>query len=64
MRCYTTYALWYGNAFNSEIIIRDPLNEGEYYDSPSNTFITGRKLINGERFFAIKEIEVYKIQYI
>ena len=62
--CYTSYALWFGNGSNPDFIIRSNLDYGECYNEYNNTFIIGRKLTNGEQFFDIKELEVFKIIYI
>ncbi len=62
--CFSSCALWFGNAKNPDIIIRGSLDEGECYDELDNTFISGRKLTKGEQYFKVKEIEVYQINYI
>ena len=46
-----------------EIYLYDTLNTGQSFDSNSNTFLSGRKLTNGEEYWDVKELEVYKIIY-
>ena len=48
-----------------EIYLHQTLNRGESYDNSSyNTFLSGRKLTNGEQYWDVKELEVHKITYI
>ena len=47
---------------NEEIDICDTLNKGQSYDN-NTTFVSGRKLTDGEQYWDIKELEVYKIVY-
>ena len=47
-----------------EIYLNKTLNKGQSFDkSNDNTFITGRKLTNGEEFWEVKELEVFRIIY-
>ena len=56
----------YGPVFGcgkAEIAV-DSLTKGQSYDDKKeNTFIPGRVLTNGEKYWDIKELEVYKIKY-
>ena len=47
-----------------EIFLYQTLNKGQSWNTPSCTFIEGRKLTNGEEFWDVKELEVFKIQYL
>ena len=48
-----------------EIHFISNLNRGRSYDnSTENTFLLGRKLTNGEEYWDVKEIEIFKIIYI
>ena len=55
---------WFGSNY-PEIILRNSLNNGRSWDdSNNNTFLIGRKLTNGEEYWEVKELEVFKIVYI
>ena len=47
-----------------EIYLYSSLNRGQSWDYSENTFVLGRKLTNGEEFWDVKELEVYKIIYL
>ena len=47
---------------NEEIYLYKTLDKGKSYDN-NTTFILDRKLTNGEQFWDVKELEVYKIEY-
>ena len=62
--CASNYCPWFGNDCYPEIYFNCSLNKGQSYDSLSNnTFVSGRKLTNGEEFWEVKELEVFKIKY-
>ena len=49
-----------------EIYFSNTLDKGEsheYYEQYSS-FTMGRKITNGEQYWDVKEIEIYKIEYI
>ena len=46
-----------------DIYLYRSLNKGQSWDDYRNTFLLGRKLTNGEEFWDVKELEVYKITY-
>ena len=46
-----------------EIYFYETLNRGESYGDSGCTFVEGRKLTNGEKYWEVKELEVFKIQY-
>ncbi len=47
-----------------EIYLYQTLNKGQSWNTSYCTFIEGRKLTNGEEFWDVKELEVFKIQYL
>ena len=49
-----------------EIYLPNTLDKGESYEHNStySTFLIGRQLTNGEQYWDVKELEVYKINYI
>ena len=47
-----------------EIYLYETLNKGESWNNSDCTFIEGRKLTNGKQYWEVKELEVFKIQYI
>ena len=47
-----------------EIFLLDSLNRGQSLDNPSCTFTQGRILTTGEEYWDVKELEVFKINYI
>ena len=50
---------------NPEIYFNGQLNKGQSRDNSSrNTFLLDRQLTNGEEYWDVKELEVYKISYI
>ena len=51
----------FGSSIYPEIYIPNSLNKGESYNG---TFLSSRELTNGEQYWDIKELEVYKITYI
>ena len=62
--CHLNYCPWFGSNY-PEIYFNKSLNKGESWDdSKENTFLLGRKLTNGERYWEVKELEAYKIEYI
>ena len=52
----------FGNDYE-EIYLYKNLNKGESYDKDT-IFVSDRKLTNGEQYWDVKELEVYKIEYI
>ena len=62
--CGSNYGPWFGSSSNPEIYLYTTLNKGRSYDSPGNTFVLDRKLTNGEEYWDVKELEVYKIEYL
>ena len=58
-----TYGPWFGSNF-PEIVFKSSLDKGKSWDDPKeNIFFSGRILTNGEEFWDVKEIEVFKIIY-
>ena len=47
-----------------EIMLVNDLNIGYSFSHKNNLFVEGSVLNNGEEKFNVKEIEVYKIEYI
>ena len=47
-----------------EIYLLNSLNKGQSFSSSNNTFLTDRKLTNGEEYWDVKELEVHKITYL
>ena len=47
-----------------EIYLLYSLDKGRSWDSPNCTFIQERYLTNGEEFWDVKQLEVFKIQFI
>ena len=62
--CDSDSGPWLGNGGHPEIYLNGQLNKGISYDNSSNTFLLGRQLTNGEEYWDVKELEVYKITYI
>ena len=63
--CYENYGPFFGKS-HPEIYFYDTLDKGESYEynSEYSSFTMGRKITNGERYWDVKEIEIYKIEYI
>ena len=61
--CYSEEGPRFGCGF-PEIYLKGTLNSGRSFDNPSCSFVGGRKLTNGEEFWDVKELEVYKITYL
>ena len=63
--CYENYGPFFGKS-HPEIYFYDTLDKGESYEynSEYSSFSMGRKITNGERYWDVKEIEIYKIEYI
>lgn len=58
------YGSWFGNNF-PEIVFNSTLNKGHSWHEPrQNKFIEGRKIANGEEYWEVKELEVFKIIYL
>ena len=58
------YGPWFGNNF-PEIVFNNTLNKGHSWNEPrQNKFIEGRKIANGEEYWEVKELEVFKIIYL
>ena len=57
------YGPFFGNNY-PEIVFYDSLDKGRSWDENENLFFSGRKLTNGEDYWDVKELEVYKIEYI
>ena len=53
----------FGYSSDPEIFLYKTLNKGQSFDSYKNTFLSGRKLTNGEEYWDVKELEVYKLTY-
>ena len=49
-----------------EIYLSNTLDKGESYEYNAlySSFTMGRKITNGEQYWDVKEIEIYKIEYI
>ena len=54
----------FGNRSYPEIFLNGALDKGQSYDDSSCTFTQGRILTNGEEYWDVKELEVFKINYI
>ena len=63
--CYENYGPFFGKS-HPEIYFYDTLDKGESYEynSEYSSFTMGRKITNGDRYWDVKEIEIYKIEYI
>jgi len=63
--CYENYGPFFGKS-HPEIYFYDTLDKGESYEynSEYSSFSMGRKITNGDRYWDVKEIEIYKIEYI
>ena len=60
-------SIYFGPRFGCqypEIYLYETLNKGESWNNSDCTFIEGRKLTNGKQYWEVKELEVFKIQYI
>ena len=63
--CHKSEGPRFGYSF-PEIYFYNTLDKGQSYEDNSSwsTFLIGRKLTNGEEYWDVKELEVYKIDYI
>ena len=62
--CNGSYDLWFGS-ITPEIHFDRTLDKGRSWDNPnSSSFSIKRVLTNGEEYWDVKEIEVFKITYI
>ena len=62
--CNGSRDLWYGSNW-PEIYFDKTLDKGSSFDNHSgSTFKIKRELTNGEEFWDVKELEVFKITYI
>ncbi len=62
--CNNCNDLWYGSSF-PEIYFDGTLNKGKTFDYKSyTTFLIEKALTNGEEYWDVKELEVFKIIYI
>ena len=63
--CHKNYGPYFGY-FYPELYLPNTLDKGESneYQEQYSSFTTGRKLTNGEQKWDVKEIEIYKIEYI
>ena len=63
--CYENYGPFFGKS-HPEIYFYDTLDKGESYEynSEYSSFSMGRKITNGDQYWDVKEIEIYKIEYI
>ena len=65
MTCKEKEGPRFGNSY-PEIYLPNILDKGESYEynEQYSSFTMGRKIINGEQYWDVKEIEIYKIEYI
>ena len=62
--CNGSYDLWYGSSW-PEIYFDKTLDKGRSFDNQSSsTFKIKRELTNGEEYWEVKELEVFKLTYI
>ena len=62
--CHSSEGPRFGSNSHPEIYLYNNLNKGQSYDNNTyNTFLLGRKLTNGEEYWDVKELEVFKIIY-
>ena len=62
--CNDSYDLWFGSEC-PEIHFNKTLDKGRSWDNPKkSTFLIKRILTNGEEYWDVKEMEVFKITYI
>ena len=62
--CNSNYGPYFWSNY-PEIYLYQTLNKGRSWEHSSyNTFVLSRKLTNGEEYWDVKELEVYKIVYI
>ena len=66
INCSNNYCPWFGSSSHPEIYLQyNTLNKGQSWDNSSdNTFFNGKKLTNGEEYWDVKELEVFKIIYL
>ena len=58
------YGPWFGNNF-PEIVFNGTLDKGRSWDNQiQNIFVSGQELTRGEEFWEVKELEVFKIEYV
>ena len=64
--CHQNNCPWFGSPGYPEIYLQNnTLNKGTSFDNSSyNTFFNGKKLTNGEEYWDVKELEVFKIIYL
>ena len=62
--CYSFNGPRFGRTETPDIYFFETLNKGQSYKTDENTFITSRNLTNGEEYWDVKELEVFKIVYI
>ena len=61
--CGPNYGPYFGSDY-PEIYINQTLDRGYSYDNAyENTFVSDRKLTNGEEYWDVKELEVHRIIY-
>ena len=61
--CYSNEGPRFGCGY-PEIYLYQTLDKGRSFDNSSCTFTQGRILTNGEEYWDVKELEVFKINYI
>ena len=64
INCYSVNGPRFGYVGNSDIYFYQTLNRGSCGITKESTFLTNNELTNGEQYWDVKEIEVYKIIYI
>ena len=58
------YGPWFGNNY-PEIVFNSTLDKGRSWDNQiQNIFVSGKELTKGEEFWEVKELEVFKIEYV
>ena len=64
IKCSNNEGPRFGSLSHPEIFLFNSLDKGRsFHDINKNTFVTNRELTNGEEFWDVKEIEVFKIKY-
>ena len=62
--CYSNDGPRFGSSY-PEIYFNGSLDKGQSFSNLSgNTFLTDRKLTNGDEFWEVKELEVFQIKYL
>ena len=61
--CDSSYGPVFGSS-QADIAFYGSLDKGQSYKDSSSTFLSDRVLTNGDEFWEVKEVEIYKIIYI